>query len=98
LPTWLFKKGSHVVAPYLAALINLSISSSVFPSGMKQATVVPLLKKNNLNVNDIRNYRPVSNLSFISKILEKVVSKLIMKYIEDHELISGRPSAYRIYI
>ena len=66
LPTWLLKECSLVLAPFLAALFNLSLTQSLFPTKMKMATVVPLLKKDNLDVTELKNYRPVSNLSFIS--------------------------------
>jgi hypothetical protein len=46
------------------------------PASFKQAIVRPLLKKPNLDKEKLKNYRPVSNLPFISKILEKVVNKL----------------------
>src|SRR5271170_3898389 len=72
LPTWLLKKCAQVLTPYLTALFNLSLATATFPSNMKCATVVPLLKKDNLNLDDIKNYRPVSNLSFISKLLERI--------------------------
>ena len=59
LPTWLLKECSLVLAPFLAALFNLSLNQSLFPTKMKMATVVPLLKKNNLDVTELKNYRPV---------------------------------------
>ena len=61
LPTWLLKQSSHILAPYVAALFNLSFATSVFPSNMKCAIVVPLLKKDNLSIDEIKNCRPVSN-------------------------------------
>lgn len=45
----------------------------VFPTAVKTALVKPLLKRNGLDVLDPNNYRPVSNLPFLSKILEKLV-------------------------
>jgi len=95
LPTWLLKQCAHALAPYLTALFNLSIATVTFPSSMKRATVVPLLKKENLNADELKNYRPVSNLSFISKLLERIVSEQIMSYMERNELLPERQSAYR---
>ena len=63
---------------------------------MKMATVVPLLKKDNLDVTELKNYRPVSNLSFISKLLERVVFKQLMEYLERHDMLPERQSAYRV--
>ena len=95
LPTWLLKQCSQALAPYLTALFNLSIVTATFPACMKRATVVPLLKKDNLNADDIKNYRPVSNLSFISKLLEKIISEQITHFLEDNEMLPDRQSAYR---
>ena len=74
LPTWLLKQCSHALAPFLTVLFNLSNATATFPSSMKSANVVPLLKKDTLNVDELKNYRPVSNLSFISQLLERIVS------------------------
>ena len=63
---------------------------------MKMATVVPLLKKDNLDANELINYRPVSNLSFISKLLERVVFKQLTEYLEGHDMLPERQSAYRV--
>jgi len=54
-------------------IVNTSLSTGIVPHQLKQAIVTPLLKKPGLDTNDMKNFRPVSNLSFISKILEKVV-------------------------
>lgn len=53
--------------------MNCSLQTGVFPSAFKGAVVRPLLKKSNLDFNDFNNYRPVSHLPFLSKILEKLV-------------------------
>ena len=96
LPTWLLKQCSNILAPYLASLFNLSLNTAIFPSGMKRAIVVPLLKKDNLSIDEVKKYKPVSNLSFISKLLERVVSAQINGYLESHDLLPPRQSAYRV--
>ena len=72
-----------------------SLKSGVFPSIYKSAIVTPLLKKPSLDPNDLKNYRPVSNLSFMSKFLEKIVSQL-MSHLNRHKLFSSFQSAYRL--
>ena len=54
--------------------------------------------KDNLNVDDIKIYRPVSNLSFISKLLERIVSEQITSFLESHDLLPARQSAYRSFM
>ena len=76
----------------MTSIINDSLRSGVFPSIYKSAIVTPLLKKPSLDPN---NYQPVSNLSFISKILEKVVAPQLMSHLNRHNLFSSFQSAYR---
>ena len=76
-------------------IINLCLSTSVFPSSCKSAVVLPLIKKPGLDPQVFKNYRPVSNLSFLSKLIEKVISSRILKHIADNELIDKFQSAYR---
>ena len=64
-------------------------------SGMKTAKVIPLIKKANLERNNLKNYRPVSNLSFLSKLIECAVASEINQYIKDHDLGEPLQSAYR---
>ena len=63
-------------------IINISMETSTFPQSFKQAHVRPLLKKTSLPKNELKNYRPVSNLSFISKILEKIVANRLQAHIK----------------
>ena len=78
-------------------LVNLSLSEGIFPSSFKQALVQPLLKKPSLSTDDLNNFRPISNLNFISKILEKVVASRIQSHLSSNSLSSSFQSAYRIF-
>ncbi len=82
----------------LISNINSSIESSLVPGSFKQAQICPLLKKNNLDKELLLNYMPVSNLPFVSKILERVVAQqLDIKYFLDNDLLDSHQSAYRQY-
>ena len=61
----------------------------------KSAVVTPLIKKPNLPSNDLKNYRPVSGLSFISKLVERVVAKQLLEHIHVHNLDNPYQSAYK---
>ena len=74
MPASLLLDHLNVVLSSMTDIINDSLDFGVFPSFYKSAIVKPLLKKSTLDANDMKNYRPVSNLSFMSKILEKVVT------------------------
>ena len=62
---------------------------------MKLAHVIPLLKKNGLDPYVLSNYRPVSLLSFLSKLLERVVAKQLVNHLESQSLFASVQSAYR---
>ena len=74
IPTSLTKERLSDLLPLITRIENSSLCSGVIPPQFKQAIVTPLLKKPGLDPNDLKNFQPVSNLPFISKILEKVVS------------------------
>ena len=95
LPTWLLKQSIHLLAPFLTNLINSSFCTSTVPMCMKQAVVTPILKKDNLDRSDISNYRPISNLSFISKLMERFVGRQVSHYLESSSLLPVYQSAYR---
>ena len=84
-----------LLAPYLTCLINNSITSSSVPECMKLAIVTPILKKPNLDPTDISNFRPISNLSFVSKLLERAISHQLTVYLESESLLPEYQSAYR---
>ena len=68
-------------------MINLCISTSVFPSSCKSAIVLLLIKKPGLGPQVFKNYRPVSNLLFLSKHIEKIITSHFLTHIADNDLI-----------
>ena len=73
--TWLLKKCIDQLLPIITGIINSSMSSGCFPDELKSAIIRPHLKKTNTDADELKNYRPVSNIHFISKVLEKLVVK-----------------------
>ena len=71
IPTELLYKNLDVLLPIITNIINTSLASGFVPPDFKTAIVKPLLKKNSLNHNVLKTYRPISNLPFLSKILAK---------------------------
>ena len=84
-----------VLLPYITHTINSSLSTGCVPAAMKTALVTPLIKKPSLEPDDLKNYRPVSGLSFLSKVLERVVSSRLKDHLMENELLEPRQSAYR---
>ena len=83
ISTWLFKECATDLAPFLMDMLNKSLCSgellmalkkSIVKPALKKSIVKPILKKPNLDADDLALYHPVSNLPFISKLLEKIVA------------------------
>ena len=69
LPTWLLKECKAELDPLITDIVNMSLRESMFPKSLKTALIRPLLKKTGLDSDILKNYRPVSNLTFISKVI-----------------------------
>jgi hypothetical protein len=94
-PTWLIKRCSDHIAPFVTMMCNRSLQEGYLPASQKTALVMPLIKKDGLDPAVLKNYRPVSNLSFISKLVERVVSKQVNAFLEHTDSIPSHQSAYR---
>ena len=83
------------MAPVIADLVNAALSSGKFPTDLKSAIVKPLLKKPGLDQEILKNFRPVSNLSFVSKVIEKVIAAHLLDHMQENGLMDPYQSAYR---
>ena len=72
VPMWLLKNSIDILAPYLTELVNQSFSSGVFPYDLKTAILKPLVKRLGLDPENCKNLRPISNIAFLSKLLESL--------------------------
>ena len=95
IPTSVLENCLDILMTPITDIINISMETSKLPQNFKEAHVRPLLKKTSLPKNKLKNYRPVSNLSFISKILEKIVANRLQAHIKNTHLSSSLKSAYR---
>ena len=94
LPTHLAKECFDVLSPIILRIVNLSLIAGCVPDEFKTAFVRPLLKKQNL-AHEYKNYRPVSNLSFLSKVIEETVNRQLAKHIDTNMISEVFLSAYR---
>ena len=96
IPTAILKK----LAPYnrkiIARIVNVSLTDGKFPSQWKIASIRPLLEKLGLELL-AKNYRPVSNLSFLSKLVEKCMLSQFNSHCKLNGLIPNYQSAYRAF-
>ena len=93
MPTWLLKELLLSIAPLMTDFINSSLQPGVVPDSMKSAAVTQLLKKPSLDINILKNYRPVSNLPFVSKVLERVMASQLKAYMDYNDLHDPLQSA-----
>ena len=94
IPTSLLKACSVELAPVICRIVNLSLETASFPETYKYAIVKPLLKKPTLDT-ELKNYRPVSNLPFVGKLIEEVVSQQINAHLVNNRLLEPLQSTYK---
>ena len=94
LPTWLLKQCLNEFLPLITEIVNLSLQLGIMPNKLKHAVIKPLLKKPGLDLVK-KNYRPVSNLTFLSKIIEGAVIKQFTEHLSVNRLHDPKQSAYR---
>ena len=97
LPPFIITDILDDIAPFFLYLFNRSLSEGCIPASQKRALVFPALKKPNLDPNLCQNFRPISNLSFLSKTLERLVSMQLLPYLEHSGLLPSHQSGYRAY-
>ncbi|KAK7092145.1 hypothetical protein V1264_009742 [Littorina saxatilis] len=95
LPTPLLCDHLDILLPTITRILNESLSTGTVPSDFKKAVIKPLLKKSSLDPNVLKNYRPISNLPFLSKILEKIVLDQLSSHLSANNLLTLHQSAYR---
>jgi len=76
-------------------MVNASLCQGTVPASQKHAIITPLIKKQGLDVTDMANFRPVSNLTFISKVIEREAAEQLNEYLNAEDLLPRKQSAYR---
>jgi len=97
IPASLVLRCKHVFCKIIAYLANLSFSEGRFPALFIQATVTPLIKGHSLDKSVPFNYRPISNLNFISKVLERLFLCHFQSHILKYPNFNSHQSADRPY-
>jgi hypothetical protein len=73
----------------------MSFSSGQFPARLKHAIITPVIKKVGLDNEDLKNFRPISNLSVVSKLIEGIAADWLENFLEDAGWFHPLQSAYR---
>ena len=87
------KFGKYLLSRHLSDLFNLSVKTSVFPKSLKIAEVIPIYKNGDSSLPT--NYRPISLLSPINKIFEKLIYNRMIDYLEKFDLITENQFGFR---
>uniref|UniRef100_A0A8C6KM62 Reverse transcriptase domain-containing protein n=2 Tax=Nothobranchius furzeri TaxID=105023 RepID=A0A8C6KM62_NOTFU len=95
LPAKLVRDSVSALSPALMNIFNISLSTGVFPKVFKDAVVQPILKKPGLDPSTYENFRPISKVPFLSKVLEKIVHGQISAHMNSNSLLDVFQSAFR---
>ena len=95
IPTWLDKDNLHTLLPILTKVVNSFLTSGTFLDTLKQSIITPVLKKSSLDHNIPKHYRPVANIKFMSKVIEKVTSFQVTNHIDSNDLGENYQSSYK---
>ena len=93
IPNCILRDCAHELAPPIAHIINLSLKSAQIPEDLKTAKITPIFKDGEKS--KYTNYRPISVLPTISKILERCVYNQFIRHLESHNLLSSQQYGFR---
>ena len=88
IPVFIFKLLSSHIAPIICDIFNCAITEGVFPAVLKLARILPLHKGKRHKITD--NFRPISLLSLMAKIIEKLMKTRAIKFIEDNRVLYNK--------
>ena len=94
IPSFILKKLPSSAHEFLAKLINCILSIGYYPSSWKAAHVIPIPKPGK-PANEAKNFRPISLLNGLSKILEKVLHARILRYCDENNLIPNNQFGFK---
>ena len=95
-PATIMKEYYCELVPVFKTIINLSLSTGVMPDDQKTALLKPLLKMPNADFEQFSSFRPLSNLKFLSKLIEKSACLQLNKYLVNNSLHEPLQSAYKV--
>ena len=96
IPAKLLQSVSDIVLPVYAELINKSFSEGTMDS-VKSSVIDPLLKKAGLDIDTKKNFRPVNNLMFFSKLIERVVKIRLDTHMDEYALHESTEFGYKVH-
>ena len=96
LPSFIIKQCTHLLLPTTTNIVNLYLRNGCMPTCLKSAVLSPRLKKPNTDFLQFKNFRPISNLKALSKIIEKSVALQLTNDIMNNNPHENFQSAYKV--
>ncbi|XP_078377802.1 uncharacterized protein LOC144660957 [Oculina patagonica] len=93
IPARLIRDCADLICIPIRDIFNQSISLGIFPDDWKSARVTPLFKQGDRN--DLNNYRPISVISIVAKVFERIIYGQLYAYLEEHNIICKHQSGFR---
>ena len=94
IPTRTLKSCLQVLLPTITNLVNLSLQKGFFPDAFKEGRVLPKVKNVSLD-KDLNSFRPITNLTFVSKVIEKTAAYQTQHYLTSNKLYPKLQAAYQ---
>ncbi|CAB3997442.1 Hypothetical predicted protein [Paramuricea clavata] len=95
IPAYFIKSSIHSIAPIILRICNMSIENGVFPNMWKKARLIPIYKAETRT--ERNNYRPISILPILSKLLERHVANSYVKFLTENDILSSCQHGFRAH-
>ena len=95
IPTEILKELLPELLPFITDMCNKSMQEGCLPASQKHAIISPIIKKAGMDAEDVKSYRPISNLTYMSKLIERMVYRQITTYLEANHLLPKFQSGFR---
>lgn len=93
IPTLFLKRAKNILSPIISHLANVCFRTGKFPDYLKKSIVTPVYKSGKRD--DVNNYRPISVLTSISKVIEKIINARLINYLNKYKIISNSQFGFR---
>ena len=92
-PTKLLMSHLSSIIDTILCIVNLCFTSGIFPKSCKSSIIFPFIKNQVLDPKILKNYRPVANLAFYSKMIDKVIATQIHDHLKNNDIVDNFQSA-----
>ena len=95
LSSRLIRECTDLISPYISIIFNCSLTTGTFPDDWKLAKVTPIFKHGDRS--DMNNYRPISVISAVAKVFERIVYNQLSSYLSENNILSRYQSGFRSF-